>query len=291
MSRLVNPVPQIVEEGFLFFHRHETRGQHLEIVNAHQGIEFVLVLEGQGQLILDQKVHAVGPGMIVMIQPYQLHHFKMEPPYVRTPIVFDPYLLDRYVALFPALHGFFQRIWKGQLKQQLLTLESEELLAFDALAQQFERRLAEVPAYERQEELMLFLLDFLRVLRKRYERAVHHPPAPSADRREGRHIEKMMSWIEQHYQEDFSLEKLADALHVSPYYASHLFSEETGCTLSQYIIARRLREACLLLAVTDQSVVEIGRQTGFNSSAYFCKSFKKKTGLSPQAFRKRSRQW
>ncbi|WP_138750895.1 AraC family transcriptional regulator [Paenibacillus sinopodophylli] len=290
MSRLVNPVPELVEQNFLFFNRLETREGHLEIVNAHQGIEIVLVLEGHGQLILDQKVHAVGPGTLVFIQPFQLHHFKMKPPYVRTPIVFDPYLFDRYAALFPTLHAFFQRIWKGKLERQLFSLTEEEILYFDALSEQFEQRLSGVPKHERQEELLLFLIDFMRALRKMYEKASKYEQAEVVDKREGRHIEHMMSWIEEHYQEEFSLEKLAESLHVSPFYASHLFSEETGCTLSQYIIARRLRESCLLLTVTDRPVVQIGMQTGFNSSAYFCKTFKKKMGLSPQAFRKRSRQ-
>ncbi|MFF2908484.1 AraC family transcriptional regulator [Paenibacillus sp. NPDC057934] len=290
MSRLINPVPQLVEQNFLFFHRLATRKGHLEIVNAHQGLEIVLVLEGQGQLILEQKVHSVGSGTLVIIQPYQLHHFKMEPPYVRTPIVFDPYLFDRYAALFPSLHAFFQRIWKGKLERQLFSLTVEEVASFDVLSEQFKQRLAEVPNYERQEELLLFLIDFMRTMRKMYERASEHQPVEIIDKREGRHIEHMMNWIEEHYHEEFSLEKLAESLHVSPFYASHLFSEETGCTLSQYIIARRLRESCLLLSVTDRPVVQIGKQTGFNSSAYFCKTFKKKMGLSPQAFRKRSRQ-
>ncbi|WP_141501564.1 AraC family transcriptional regulator [Paenibacillus luteus] len=290
MSRLVNPVPQLVEQNFLFFHRLETREGHLEIVNAHQGIEVVLVLEGHGQLILEQKVHSIGPGTLIFIQPYQLHHFKMEPPYVRTPIVFDPYLFDRYAALFPALHSFFQRVWKGKMERQLFSLTEEELRCFDGLNGQFEQRISIVPKHEYQEELLLFLMDFMRVLRKMYERASQHQQAEIIDKREGRHIEHMMNWIEEHYHEEFSLEKLAESLHVSPFYASHLFSEETGCTLSQYIIARRLRESCLLLTVTDHPVMQIGKQTGFNSSAYFCKTFKKKMGLSPQAFRKRSRQ-
>lgn len=289
MSRTINPVPQLVERSFLFFHRLETREGHLEIVNAHQGIEIVLVREGRGQLILDRTVHPIGPGTLVVIQPYQLHHFKMEPPYVRTPLVFDPYLFDRYAALFPALQAFFHRLWKGKHGGRLFALSEEELERLDGLAGQFERRLGEVPEYGRQEELLLFLLDWMRELRVICERDDRREP-DAAGKREGRHIEQMMSWIEEHYHESFSLEKLAEALHLSPFYASHLFSEETGCTLSQYIIARRLRESCLLLTMTDRPVAQIGKQIGFNSSAYFCKTFKKKMGLSPQAFRKRSGQ-
>lgn len=284
---MINPVPQLVERNFLFLHRHETREGHLEIVNAHQGVEIVLVLKGSGQLILDQTVHPIGAGTLVVIQPYQLHHFKMEPPYVRTPLVFDPYLFDRYAALFPALHAFFHRLWKGRQSPQLFKLTGEELLRLDALSGQFQRRLDEAPEYEKQEELLLFLLDWMRELRQICERGERRGPV-AADKREGRHIEQMMSWIEEHYHESFSLERLAEALHLSPFYASHLFSEETGCTLSHYIIARRLRESCLLLTMTDRPVAQIGKQIGFNSSAYFCKTFKKKMGISPQAFRKRS---
>ncbi|MEW9700526.1 AraC family transcriptional regulator [Paenibacillus sp. SI8] len=287
MNRMVNPIPQFAERHFLFFLHEATRETCWENINAHQGIEIVFILEGSGHVILDQKMHEIGPGTLLICQPYQLHHFKMNPPYVRTPLIFDPYLFDRFVAPFPSLQTFFRKIWKDKLKQQVFSLTEAERSRYDELFCEFHIRLQGLSDFAKKEELTLFLLRLLTEMRKLYA-LDSKKEIGSAGKREGRHIEQMMSWIEDHYHEDFSLERLADNLHLSPFYASHLFKEETGFTLSQYIMARRIREACLLLPMTDWPIVQIGLKIGFNSSAYFCKSFKKKMGISPQMFRKQS---
>jgi len=287
MSRLVNPIPRFADRHFLFYLHHETPDSQWEIVNAHQGIELVLVMEGTGQAILDGKLHKVAAGTLIICQPYQLHHYKMEPHYIRTPLVFDPYLFDQYAAAFPVLQAFFHKIWKGRLGRQIFELSEEQKRRFDSLFCGFYERIRGASEFVQQEELILLLLELFREIRKLYaeeESRDHEPGYP----REGRHIEQMMAWIEEHYHEEFSLDRLADSLHLSPYYASHLFSEETGCTLSQYIMARRLRESCLLLTLTDKTISQVGKLAGFNSSAYFGKQFKKKMGVSPYTFRKQS---
>ncbi|RUS48533.1 AraC family transcriptional regulator [Cohnella sp. AR92] len=287
MSRLVNPIPRFEERGFLFLYQHVTKENGWEIVNAHQGIEMVFVAEGTGQVIVEGKLHAVRPGTLVVCQPYQLHHYKMETTYVRTPIVFDPYAFERFVSPFPALHGFYQQLWRGTADASIYVLDPERRSAFDAMCRELDERLRGAAVFAQQEEFGLFLLDLLRQLRKLGTRGAGEEERNSA-LREGRHIERMMSWIEDHYREDFSLERLARSLHLSPFYASHLFKEETGNTLTQYVMARRVREACLLLTTTDMPISQIARISGFNSSAYFCNQFKKKTGVSPQQFRKRT---
>ncbi|MGG1660275.1 helix-turn-helix domain-containing protein [Brevibacillus sp. NRS-1366] len=286
MSRSLNTMPQF-ENYFLFFNRYETREHNWEMINAHQGIEMVYVREGEGQVILNEKMYTIVPGTLVLVQPFQLHHYKMKSHYVRMPIVFEPQVFERYFSTFPALLAFFRRIWKGQLDWQVFRLNIQEQKEFERIGLELQERLNGASVFAQQEEFGLFLIDWFRLLRKVVQRN-DDTGRDTSIHREKRHIEQMMEWIEVHYQKGFSLESLARSLHISTFHASHLFREETGCTLSQYVLARRIREACFLLATTDKSITEVGRQTGFNSSAYFCKQFKKQMGLSPQSFRKRS---
>lgn len=65
------------------------------------------------------------------------------------------------------------------------------------------------------------------------------------------HVEKMLDWVEVHFRQPFSLESLSRELHLSPYHISHLFKQQTGITLSDYVAGRRIREACVLLENTD----------------------------------------
>jgi len=287
MARVVNPIPHFEDRHFIFFYQLKSRDSSWEFINAHQGIEIVLVMEGKGQLILDGKVYPIAPGTLLICQPFQLHHYKIEAKYIRTPLVFDPYTFEHYTLPFPSLHALFYKLWKGHLEEQVFVLSEAELAAFDHIYRTFHERLQHSSEFGQQEELGLLLIDFLRELRKLYS---SQPRVESSELRlrEGNHIEQMMSWIEAHYQEDFSLDRLAQSLHLSSFYISHLFRQETGCSISQYIMARRIREACLLLTMTDLPIAQIGQNVGFNSSAYFCKQFKRKMGVSPQAFRKRS---
>lgn len=69
---------------------------------------------------------------------------------------------------------------------------------------------------------------------------------------------------------------------------TRLFPQQTGETLTQYLMIRRLNEACVLLNTTSFSIRQVANCVGFSNSAYFCRCFKKKYTISPQQFRHRT---
>ncbi|MNC49597.1 HTH-type transcriptional activator RhaS [compost metagenome] len=97
--------------------------------------------------------------------------------------------------------------------------------------------------------------------------------------------EKIMEWMEDHYKEEFSLESLGNDLHLSSYHLSHVFTEETGTSITAYKNARRLREACHLLCTSDYAIREIAEKSGFTDISYFSQLFKKQIGISPKEYR------
>jgi len=66
------------------------------------------------------------------------------------------------------------------------------------------------------------------------------------------------------------------------------FQKETGTTLGQYRLARRLDSARRLLAETDLSITEIAERTGFCNQKHFSALFRRKQGTAPLAYRKRA---
>lgn len=64
------------------------------------------------------------------------------------------------------------------------------------------------------------------------------------------------------------------------------FRAETGTTLGQYHLGLRLDEARQLLVQTDLTITEIAERTGFCNQKHFSSIFKRKTGISPFAYRK-----
>ena len=81
---------------------------------------------------------------------------------------------------------------------------------------------------------------------------------------------------------------LATELGISYSAFRHRFKQITGLPPGQFQIQIRLNKARHLLRNSPRSVADIADQLGFESIYYFSRLFKKKTGLSPLAYRKRS---
>ncbi|ETT55872.1 AraC family transcriptional regulator [Paenibacillus sp. FSL H7-689] len=82
-----------------------------------------------------------------------------------------------------------------------------------------------------------------------------------------------MRWIEEHFEYEVRLGKMAADVHLSKSYASRIFHQETGSSITDYVTARRLKQDYLCLDITTFSVEEIGRRARFLngciSSSYF----------------------
>lgn len=96
---------------------------------------------------------------------------------------------------------------------------------------------------------------------------------------------KVNEYIAAHLEGDLSLTAIADAVHFHPVYLSRIYKENAGVSISDYIASQRLDCACALLRTTSTAVSTIARKTGFTSSNYFSRWFRKKTGMTPQEYR------
>lgn len=100
------------------------------------------------------------------------------------------------------------------------------------------------------------------------------------------YVYNAVMYINEHYQEDITLQSVAEAVNCSYNYLSKVFYEELGIRFSQYINNYRLQKAFYLLLNKDTSVTDIAYETGFSSVRSFNRSFLAATGVSPTEFRK-----
>ena len=70
-------------------------------------------------------------------------------------------------------------------------------------------------------------------------------------------------------------------------YAEGVFRELTGMSVLESIRKTRFEAAKVLLETTDKPVSLIGENSGYRSVTTFCREFKRETGLSPDAWRKK----
>jgi len=101
-------------------------------------------------------------------------------------------------------------------------------------------------------------------------------------------LARMITYIEEHLTEKLELADIANAVGLSRTYASAVFKEELGITMSEFILRERIAEARRLLAETDRSISDISAQLGFCSQSYFNKNFMRVEGITPGEYRRRS---
>lgn len=102
-------------------------------------------------------------------------------------------------------------------------------------------------------------------------------------------IRFLQDYIRNHLNEDLSLNRLAEFSHLHPVYLSRVFKELTGITVGDFINRTRLEKVENLLKSSRLTVLEISRKLGFATDNYFCRWFRKQTGMSPHQYREKNR--
>jgi AraC-like DNA-binding protein len=257
-----------------------------DIFHAHQGMELLYVHKGNGRVVVNQQIVELSPGCLVFFRPFQLHRIQLNlspgSPYIRSLFVFEPTVLDGFLAPFVSLQAFFRQMWKGAASPQIFTGLPQE--SVDRTLQDYWQLLTSPkPEGELLEEQMLFLIALLQLLKGRGGAMLQAAPTIQP---KSTAAELVMEWIEEHYMEEFQLDQLAKAVHLSPNHVSAVFHQSIGTTITEYLTARRIRQACWLLKTSDMTVQQIGLSIGLSNFSYFCQLFKKNVGLSPYRFKR-----
>ncbi|MGX7200248.1 AraC family transcriptional regulator [Enterococcus nangangensis] len=98
--------------------------------------------------------------------------------------------------------------------------------------------------------------------------------------------DKMIHLVHQQYDQDLSLEMLADQLHYNPNYLSTLFKKRTGQNFIDYLQQYRLEVAKRWLKETNMTVKEISQRLCYTNPQNFIRFFKKKERMTPGEYRK-----
>lgn len=126
---------------------------------------------------------------------------------------------------------------------------------------------------------VLLLLNEL-ILRRNRTREPRQPKTTDAL------VAHIKAYLDEHYSESISLRAVGAALHMNPYYISHVFKRETGYAPLQYVAHRRLGEAQSLLHKTLLPIAEVAAMIGYQNHCHFNAMFTKYVGTSPGQYRR-----
>ena len=102
-------------------------------------------------------------------------------------------------------------------------------------------------------------------------------------------VRTAVRYIRSHYQESIGLGHAARAAGLTPTYLSALFKKEMGIGLAEYLMHTRLEHVKRGLQNSTETVKKLSEQAGFPDYQHFCKTFRKKVGVSPREYRRQQK--
>ncbi len=107
----------------------------------------------------------------------------------------------------------------------------------------------------------------------------------SQDARKMSQLKPVIEYMQAYYDQPLTLADIAKVAHLSVSRLAHLFREQMGITLIDYLTGLRINHAKRMLLTTDQNCTRICYEVGYNNQSYFTRVFKQLTGLTPRQFR------
>lgn len=98
---------------------------------------------------------------------------------------------------------------------------------------------------------------------------------------------QVANYVRHNLSSAITAEAIAGHLYLSRPYLSAKFKEETGISLTDFVLNEKTEEAKRLLCYSDKSLASISSYLGFSSQSHFSRVFKKYSGYSPGEYRER----
>jgi AraC-like DNA-binding protein len=99
-------------------------------------------------------------------------------------------------------------------------------------------------------------------------------------------IKQIISYIDERINTELSLDEISHYLNMNKYHLCRFFKKNTGLSLFNYIIRRRIINSEKLIMLNKHSITDICFMTGFNSLTHFERTFRQFTGISPRNYKK-----
>jgi AraC family transcriptional regulator len=129
-------------------------------------------------------------------------------------------------------------------------------------------------------------LETMAVIAQLFSRFVKEELSVNIGKIANHNFQNVLKFIQKNLAQEISVSELAEMSFTSKDHFARVFKSITGMPPSEYIIRKRLEIAKLLLLTTNYTLTEIIQQTGFKTTAYFCRMFKKYTSFTSEQFRK-----
>ena len=242
----------------------------------HSAVEVLLTLEGMVTYTVEDRIYHVRKGEVLIVPPDTLHSLSMGEGSSRYLFLFES---DALMAMrdLKAIASYFHKPFHlrdgsdAHIRIRELLLKAQD-------------------AYEKHEMLWntvcySCLLRMYVTLGQRYLSGVKRPSGDVSGNMDSEVVNSVMTFINNHYREDLTLEDVAKFAGFSRYYFSRTFKRQTGYSFKDYLCQKRLQVAMDLLIRTNRPMREVALESGFGSVATFNRVFRESKGCTPTQYR------
>lgn len=254
--------------GFVCFKQEYPDGTTFPL-HWHDYIEFEFVVSGTAKHIFNEEEYTLERGNAHILSYYDFHEITVLSDIVMYCIHFDKSMLHPKIFEFLSYNSFHCKFD-----------EKETMKIIDRIHE----LIAEKKAPDTLRNIMIKnLINELMIMMIRKCNPAQIDPAPLP-------IQQAVSYLNEHFYEKITLEKMAKDLSFSANYIGKLFKSQMKCSFNEYVNTLRLKHACGLLLSSNMSIKEIADASGYGSIEYFMYAFKKKMMMTPGEYRRQTRE-
>lgn len=235
-----------------------------EAMRSHATPRLIHITKGQGRITVAGLTNGYGPNNLIYIPPHTMYGMEI------GPTVFAQIMALPDDAGMPAA-AFHLRLLDVGPQKELLNL-------FEAIEREL-KPTGDPRAVSCHCVLLAIFIE--RQLRGRDETKAD----PRRKTAAAKLVARYTTLIAQGFQSDRTVTDYADDLGVTPTHLTRCCQQTCNRSALKLLNDRIHFEACMLLRDTRQSVQDIARNLGFQSAAYFTRTFKDRTGETPTHFR------
>ncbi|EXG85365.1 DNA-binding domain-containing protein, AraC-type [Clostridium sp. ASBs410] len=250
----------------------------------HDEMEFIYVKKGTGLVSVDFIPYEVHGGDIIVVSPGKLHtieKWKQESMEYEN-IIFDLNLLrSRHPDV--CWESYLSPISRGQ--KNLPVHMTKDIPLYSGIASCLDKIDQVRETFPEGYELLIKgkLMELFFLFWSNEASSSSPPPRPKKELERTRQI---LKYVEQHYNRPLSIDEVSNACGMSQSHFMRFFKNTMGMPFTAYLNDYRLTMASRLLLFSEDSVLTIAGDTGFNNLSYFNRIFKEKFGITPREFRR-----
>ncbi|MHA6483274.1 AraC family transcriptional regulator [Paenibacillus sp. strain BS8-2] len=252
----------------------------------HKQLEFLLILEGNLDVYLEQDSYHLGPGDLVVIGASELHRDKSDCNNLDYIVLqfdleqFFDHSSIPYIRYFSATHAPLSK--SNYIFEENAEVKREVSACISRILEEATNKST---GYELAASILI--KQILLILLRNDSRKL----LVEQDNFDKVRLKPVLDYVENHLTDRIQVEEVCKIANMSYYYFVKYFKKTIGLSFTEYVNYRKVKWAERILLTKDMSISEVGEKIGMPNMAHFYKMFKKYNDCSPKQFQRKMLAW